>query len=297
MEDNFPDTFNAPLPPLVDALAIKLAGTTMKFEQRGGAFVEFIAPAERLIVALSMALFLGSVGVQYLLLRRLFDQRLAFWASAMTLVCDVCWRFTLSGLPQMLMLLLFNAALYALVRAIEINKAIEVLTGEALTSTSAGGVTLEEAQVAGARTPRVMWWLALAGVLFGLLALTHALTVWIFAGALTFAAVSFRRRGPVVLVMLLAFSLVYAPWLIRTYRVSGSAFGTAGYVIYDSLHGSDALHQRTVEGTPSQDVQLYFFRTKIQNGIVAQFEGVVGNLGNNVIAVAFFLCLLHMFLG
>ena len=172
--ENFPDTYNAPLPPLVDAIAIKMAGTKMEFGKG-----EYIAPAERLIVALSMVLFLASVAVQYFLLRRLFDGRLAFWGSALTLVCDLCWQYTLSGLPQMLMLLLFNLALYALVRAVETNKAIEILTGEALSSTAAGGITLEEAQTAGARTPRVLLWLGLAGVFFGLLTLAHALTIWL----------------------------------------------------------------------------------------------------------------------
>ncbi len=287
--ENFPDTFNAPLPPLADALAIKAAGTKMEFGKN-----EYIAPAERLIVALSMVLFLASVGVQYLVLRRLFDQRLAFWGSALTLVCDLCWQYTLSGLPQMLMLLLFNAALYALVRAVETNKAIEILTGEALSSTSGGGVTMEEAQMAGARTPRVLLWLAVAGVFFGLLALTHALTVWLFAGALAFVAVSFRRRGPVALVMLLAFALVYTPWLLRTYHVSGSAFGTARYALYDGLSGSTALHERSTSDAVIDNVQLYFFRGKLQGGILAEIEGLTGALGN-IIALAFFVCLLHTF--
>ena len=183
--ENFPDTYNAPLPPLVDAAAIKLAGTKMEYAKG-----ELIAPAERLIVTFSMLLFLASVAVEYFLLRRLFDERLAFWASVLTLVCNLCWQYTLSGLPQMLMLLLFNSALYALLRATEINKDIEILTGEALSSTAGGGVTLEESRAAGARTPRAVLWLALAGVLFGLLALTHALTVWLFIGALVFVAVA-----------------------------------------------------------------------------------------------------------
>ncbi len=97
-------------------------------------------------------------------------------------MCDLCWQYTLSGLPQMFMLLLFNVALYALVRAVQTNKAIEILTGAARSSTAGGGVTMAEAQAAGARTPRVLLWLAVAGVLFGLLALSHALTIWLFVG-------------------------------------------------------------------------------------------------------------------
>ena len=119
-KDRFPDTYNAPLPPLVNSLAIKLAGDKMEFKNH-----EYIAVSERMIVALSMLCFLASIGVEYLLLRRLFDTRLAFWASSATLVSDLCWQFTLSGLPQMLMLLIFNGALYALVRALQIHRALE----------------------------------------------------------------------------------------------------------------------------------------------------------------------------
>ena len=288
--ENFPDTYNAPLPPLVDALAVKVAGDKMEFNKG-----EYIAPAERIIVALSMLFFLGAVGVEYLLLRRLFDARLAFWASALTLVSDLCWQYTLTGLPQMLMLLLFNSALYALVRAVEVNKAIEVLTGEAFTSTGGSGVTMEEAQAAGARTPRVVFWLVITGLCFGLLTLTHALAVWLFLGALGYVAVTFRRRGPVALVMLLAFVLVCAPWVIRNYRVSGSAFGMAWAALYDGLGGSTAFHERSASvSVVVENISFLYFRTKLQGGIVAGIEGVASGLGN-FIALGFFLCLLHVF--
>ena len=287
--ENFPDTYNAPLPPLVDALAVKIAGPKMEFGKG-----EYIAPVERLIVALSMGFFLASVGVQYFLLRRLFDQRLAFWGSALTLVCNLCWQYTLSGLPQMLMLLLFNSALYALVRAVEINKAIEVLTGEALSSTAAGGIPIEEAQAAGARPPRALVGGGVAGVFFGLLALTLALTVWLFLGALAFVGVSFRRRGPVVLVMLAAFTVVYTPWLLRTYHVSGSAFGLARIALFDGLSGSTAYHLRSTSDASITNVQPLFFRTKLQGGITEEVEGTIGALGN-LIAIGFFVSLLHVF--
>ena len=288
--ENFPDTYNAPLPPLADALAIKIAGDKMQFGQH-----EYIAPAERIIVALSMLFFLGAVAVQYLLLRRLFDARLAFWASMLTLVSDLCWQYTLTGLPQMLMLLLFNAALYALVRAVEVNKAIEIITGEALLSTGGSGMTQGESRLAGARSPPAVFWSAISGVLFGLLALTHALAVWLFFGALGYVAVAFRRRGPVALVMLLAFVLVCAPWIVRNYRVSGSAFGVARYALYDGLNGSAAYHERTSsESAVVENIPLLNFRNKLQSGIVAGVEGVTSGLGNFV-ALGFFLCLLHVF--
>ena len=179
--------------------------------------------------------------IEYFLLRRLFDARLAFWAATLTLLSDLCWQFTLSGLPQMFMLLLFNAALYAWCAPSRRTSAVD-----------RRDVTRRRPAKArsscGRARKRVLGWLAATGVLFGLLALSHALAVWFFVGLLVFSAVHFRRRGPAVLVMLAAFAVVCAPWLVRNVQVSGHPFGVAGYTIYDGVGGTtadaDALDRR-----------------------------------------------------
>ncbi len=287
-KDDFPDTYNAPLPPLVNSLAIKLAGDKVKFGEH-----EYIAPSERLIVALSMLCFLASIGVEYLLLRRLFDARLAFWASSATLVSDLCWQFTLSGLPQMLMLLIFNGALYSLVRALQNHRALESARSQGVEPSVPS--PREGKPPETARPGKVLLWMAAAGVLFGLLTLSHAITIWLFAGALIYSAIHFRRRGPVVLILLLAFALVYAPWMARNYRVSGSAFGLAQYELYGGVVTSTSQRMRSVTDPMTSSVQPYFFRPKIQHGICDQLNQLTGSLGGNVLAVAFFLGLVHVF--
>ena len=286
-KDQFPDTYNAPLPPLVNSVAIKLAGDKMEYKR------EYIAAGERMIVVLSMLCFLASIGIQYLLLRRLFDSRLALWASAATLVCDLCWQFTLSGLPQMLMLLLFNGALYALVRALQIHRALEAGAAQGTAPTVPSPREGKAPEVA--RSGKVLIWMGVAGVLFGLLALSHAITIWLFVGALAYSAVHFRRRGPVVLILLLAFALVYAPWLVRNYRVSGSALGLSGYQIYDGISSTTSQRMRNLTDPITSAVQPYFFRPKIQHGIREQLGNIAGSLGSNWIALAFFLGLIHVF--
>src|SRR3981189_698705 len=72
-------------------------------------------------------------------------------------------------------------------------------------------------------------WLVSAAAGFGLLALTHALTLWIFLAALIFAAFFFRPRGWSALIMLAVCALVYLPWLIRTFIISGNPGGVAIY--------------------------------------------------------------------
>ena len=280
---DFPDTFNAPLPPLVDALAIRLAGPTMKFGQG-----EYIAPVERFIVALSMIFFLLAAAVQFLLLRRLFDQRLAAWAVVLTLVCNLCWQFTLSGLPQMFMLLLFNLALYALARAVEINVWLE-------TGAEGGPVVDDRGNTVVVQPAMVLLWLAVTGVLFGLLALSHGLTAWLFLGLLIFAGFYFRQRGPVVLVLLAAFAVVYAPWMVRTYHVSGSPFGIAPYAVFEGIQLSTSDRMRSPDGPLTSGIEPRFFRAKVQEGVLDEMDHFVGNFGGNVIALAFFVGLLHVF--
>ena len=55
--------------------------------------------------------------------------------------------------------------------------------------------------------------------LFGLLALAHGLTIWLFAGVLFFSGFYFRPRGRAAIIMLGVFLLIYGPWLVRNERV------------------------------------------------------------------------------
>jgi 4-amino-4-deoxy-L-arabinose transferase-like glycosyltransferase len=279
----FPDTFNAPLPPLVNALAIKLAGPGISFGPN-----EYIMPVERFIVALSMLCFLLATVVQFFLLRRLFDQRLAVWAVALTLVSNMCWQFALSGLPQMLMLLLFNLALYALMRAVEANVALAGIAAGSIPAVTGGksGVSQRAA---------VLLWLAATGALFGLLVLSHGLAAWFFLGLLFFTGFYFRQRGPVVLVMLAAFAIVYSPWLVRTYHVSGSPFGVAIYSTFEGVGIGTTARMRSAEGPQIDGIEPRFFRPKTEDGIVDEIEHLPGDFGGGVVALAFFVGLLHVF--
>ena len=277
---DFPDTFNAPLQPLVNALPVKLAG-------RQGDMVrgEYIVPVERFIVALSMVFFWLSVAVQFFVLRRLFDRRLAWWAIVLTMLSNLCWQFTLSGLPQMLMLFIFNLALYALARAVEANVELEAI--------ATGDVSgIREGQ---GMPGNVLLWLAGVGALFGLLTLAHGLAAWLFFGLLIFAGFYFRRRGPVLLVLVASFALVYSPWLVRTYRVSGSPFGVAEYAIFDGIGPSTADRMRSTDGPLTEGILPRFFHPKIETGIIDHADHLLENLGDNIVAMAFFVGLLHVF--
>ncbi|CAN5599617.1 hypothetical protein BH18VER2_BH18VER2_08120 [soil metagenome] len=254
------DTYNAPLPPLVDAIALLPVRSHLGV---GGAAIYV---GDKMIALMSMGLFVGSVVVLFFVARRLFDQRLALFASTMVLIGDIFWRYSLSGLPQMLLLLFFNLTLYALVRAIE----------------------------AEAEEKRAFRWLGAAGGGFGLFVLTHALTIWIFLAALAFTLVHFRARlrsavwlvGPVV--------LLYAPWLLRNYLVCGHPAGIAFYALFGQLGASEAGQMRNLAFN-WQSVSAALVRAKINDNLFGQTGEIFRYFGWSVVALGFFPAVLHPF--
>ena len=108
------DTYNAPIPPLLDAAALYIP------IHAGWDFTksDMIYPGDRAIACMGVIFFLASLFVLYRVALELFDQRLAFMTAGLVLICDVMWRYSLSGLPQMFLLLLFHLNAYAIVRAI-----------------------------------------------------------------------------------------------------------------------------------------------------------------------------------
>jgi hypothetical protein len=255
------DTYNAPLPPFVDAIALWPVKSHWQMSPS-----DLVYAGDKAIAAMSIFLFLLSVLVLFFTARRLFDRRLALLACGLVLLCDMLWQYSLSGLPQMLLLLLFNATIYVLVRAVE-------------------------AQYDGRRVDR---WLAAVGVGFGLLALSHALTIWIFAGALVFCVFFFRPRGWTVLILLAAFTAIYAPWLIRNYIVCGHPGGVAIYSVLDGIRHSEAGWMRRinldVEGIGPTNVQ-----DKITTNFFSQWGHIFEYFGSSVVAIMFFAGLLHPF--
>ncbi len=255
------DTYNAPLPPLVDAIALKPFKSSWAMTPK-----DITYPAEKILVGLQVLLLLGSVVILYFLAKLLFDDRLAVLAAWLVLLCDALWRYSISGLPQMLMLFLFNGTLYVLVRAM-------------LAQTGGGRVGL---------------WLALAGVGFGLLALSHALTIWIFLGAFIFCIFHFRPRFWAAVIMLAAFAIIYSPWLVRNYAVCGNPGGVAIYSVLDTINHPEAGHMRRVD-LDLADVGLGHFKNKFTGNVVLQIGRGLEYFGWSFVALMFFTGLLHIF--
>ena len=274
---NIPDIYHAPLHPWINSCALFTAARisdalSMRTDSKGHndfwtlKKAEYIHPADRIIAGVSIVCFLAAVLVSFLTVRRLFDERLATITVVLMLLCNQFWRYSSSGLPQMLLLLLFSVAVHCSTRALAARE-----TGE-----------------------RTWPWHAGAGLAFGLLALTHPLTIFIFAGALIYTAVAFSPKGRDAILMLCVFLACLSPWLVRNARVCGSPFGVAGQTRLFGLRGTESQIMRTLD-KPDDTVPAHYFRSKLQMELLAQMETLVGRLGKVIVAPLFFLTLLHAF--
>lgn len=255
------DTYNAPLPPLIDAFALILVKPYWKMTPRS-----IVYAGDRAIVMMSILIFLGSIAVLFFTVRRLFDQRLALLTSGLTLLCDAMWQYSLSGLPQMLLLLLFNVTVYLLVRAVEAHYAEQP----------------------------TLTWLAGVGATFGLLALSHALTLWMFFAAAIFAGFFFRPRGWAAAVMLGTCAILYLPWLIRTFVVCGNPGGVAIYSLFTGVVHTEWGWMRQLNFDPGVGL-LGSFRDKLTAGLTSQTAHLFEYFGSSVVALMFFVSLLYPF--
>ena len=255
------DTYNAPLPSFVDAIALLPIKSRLQNIGKDPIYI-----GDRAIAAMAILLFFGSVFIQFLTARRLFDRWLAVVACGLILLCDMMWQYATSGLPQMLLLFLFNATIYVLVRAIE----------------------------AKYRGGAVGPWLAAIGVGFGLLALSHGLTIWLFVPALIFIAFFFRPRGWAAALVLGVFLILYAPWLLRNWIVCGNPAGLALYSALDGIGHSETGWMQQVVFTP-EGVGPAAVRDKMLNNLIVQTGKIFQYLGWSAVALAFFASFLHFF--
>ena len=259
--DNTPDTYHAPLNPFINSFFLRFTKDSWAMTTKDTAY-----PSDKVLAAVQLAFFLVAMLINYFTAWRLFDQKLATFVVTILLLCERFWDFSMSGLPQMLMLMLFSAAAYTIVRAVE-------------------------ARVAGRST---LWWAVATGGLFGLLALTHAITLWIFGGALLFALIYFLPRGRDAAVMLAIVALMYSPWMYRNAKVCGNPFGVSWFSGLTEIKGTEGEIMRAME-MKAEGMGPALFRLKIQGQIMAQFNELYKYLGSVLVAPVFFLTMLHLF--
>jgi hypothetical protein len=262
----FQDTYHSPLNPLLNAAVLKLVGAD-RADAWQMAANEMVFPLDRVIATVSTLFFLMAIGVNYLLISRIFDAKIAAVGAILMLFSETFWGYALSGLPQMLMLLLFSCGMYFVYRAVE--------------ASTEGRIAM---------TPAVI-----AGVFFTLLALTHWMTVWIALGYIIYAAIAFRPRGVVGLTILALLFLAAIGPMLRNYSITDSPFGTAFLTIYNGLgNGTETTVMRTTD-LEAEPLMLDGLIAKILRTTLLQTTDIIPLLGGIVIAPLFFISLLHPF--
>lgn len=263
---NFQDTYHSPLNPLLNAAVLKLIGADNAEQWKMGEN-EMVFPLDRVIATVSTLCFLMAIGVSYLLISRIFDPKIAGVTAILMLFCETFWNFSLSGLPQMLMLLLFSCAIYFAYRAVEDSVEGRVPFAPAIT----------------------------AGVFFTLLSLTHYLGIWIALGYIIFAAVAFRPRGLLGVIVLVTILIPMTFVMLRNSSISGTPFGTAFLELYKGIGGNSeelVMRGRDLESSPLRNDGIL---SSIIRSTLVQTNSIVPFLGGIIVAPLFLISLLHPF--
>ena len=262
--EGIPDTYHSPLNPILNSIVLGMAKDTWEFEPNQRLYTPDV-----IITGVSMVLLLASIGVSYLLISRIFDPRIGGVTALLMLMCESLWRYSQSGLPQMLMLFLFSFAIYFLYKAVE--------------NAQAG--------------KPVYLWLGLTGGFLGLLALAHWMAVWPFLGLVLFAGFYFHPRGVQLLLLVGVFLLITIWWpFLNNQRYAGNPLGAGLYLFYtgNASTASEESLMRDLEQTTGA-LDLNGLPNKVMVNSITQLSDLYNYMGAVVVAPLFFLALLHPF--
>ena len=259
----FNDTYHAPLNPLLNSVIIRFFKGKDNFGWDNKSTVYYL---DRVITTISIFFLLASIGITFLFISRIFDAKIGGVTALLMLLCELLWRYSQSGLPQMLMLFLFTLGCYFVYRAVEAQ-------------------CLEKKPVA---------LLMLGAVCFGLLALSHWMAIWPFMGLVIFSCFYFKPRGAVGLGMLVIFLIIILPWCIRNFYTSGDILGSAYYGLFGGMGSAEEEIYRSYN-LNKDNIFRKGFASKVLTSSLYQLNGIYSFLGSIVAAPLFFLALLHPF--
>ena len=193
-------------------------------------------PQDYFIAVFNQVLFLLAAVMTYRLARRLFDLNVARLSVAALLGCELMWRFSVSGLSTLFLMVIFLALVWSL-------------------------VLLDEEFREPRRTLRGMLLLTMVpGLLLGLGVLTTYAFGWLLIPVLAFImAFSGRRWKTMGVITVIIFSAMFGPWVFRNVMVSGLPFGTR---TFDIIQGTIFPEQR-LERSLNPDFKGNYFRASL----------------------------------
>ncbi len=233
-----PDLANAPVYPVTLAAMMKVMpmkweiNPTKPFWSRGGNFARF--QPDFVISLFNQMIFLGVIILTFLLARRLFDPGVAWLSGLLLLGCELLWRFSVSGLSTMLLMLIFVGLAWCV-----------VLLEQEIREPKGGG-------------RRLLLLTAGIGLLLGLGMLTRYSFGWlILPVGIYLLLFGGPRKAALCLLTLAMFLVVVAPWVYRNMKVSGMPFGTATFAV---LEGSALFPEHELARSLAPNFQQNFYR-------------------------------------
>lgn len=265
-----PDLANAPLYPVLLAGALRLM--PFPYPNVAGETSSKAYAPDRWVAGFNQLLFIVVVVQVFRLASRLFDPRVGWLSAAVVAGTELLWRFTISGLPTILaMVLIMGLA--------------EVLARGTMATAPSPGTERRHAD-------RFMRWLGLgllAGGLTGLAGLTRYSLGWLIGPVLIFwATLPAGRRSACLAGTVVGFLAVMAPWLMRNHELSGNLFGTAGFAVYERTRTFPGFELLRTLNADFSLMSLSDLGEKLGAGLKDIIEQEFPRLGGHWVA-AFFL--------
>jgi hypothetical protein len=167
---------------------------------------------ESVIIGFNYVVFFAEILLVFQLARRWFDFEVAWVAAIIFGGSEIYWKFSVSGLSTIWLLLIFLCLVWCLA-ALEERERRDPLPRPGLSVALA----------------------AAAAGLAGIGGLTRYSFAWIVIPVLLFIVVFFKRlRMKMFVTAAVAFLLVLGPWVARNLALSHTPFGTAGYAVLEN---------------------------------------------------------------
>lgn len=208
LKRNHPELANPPVYPYLLALALKVM--PFGYDIVPGQVKFSVYAPDLWITGFNQLLLLLATLLVFWIAGRLFDRSVAWLSAAVMLGTELFWRFSASGLSTTLLMVLFLSIVACLAR-------IEFISAD---TTNPG-------------SPKIFVWSAVAGLLLGLGALTrYGFALVALPAVFLIGSGTGRNRITAAAMTALVFAALFVPWLVRNYALSGSAFGVAGFSVF-----------------------------------------------------------------
>ncbi len=260
---NFRDTNYAPLYPYTLSLAMLITGqSNVEATQLLEVSPDVYGP-DRLVAGVSTLFFLVALVLAFILTRKLFDEYLAYSVVGFMTMSNLFLDFAISGLPQMMMLCLFLAALIFFVKAHETprHKAMKVMT-----------------------------YMITAFVFIALLVLTSWIAIWIALAAFVYVMVFFRPHGIYTIPGIAILLLFLMPSLLMNATATGALLGNMYYEFYNFEGGGSEMVMR-LANVGNLPLNSSSFWLRLFGETFGQLSNLYTMMGSIMVVPLFFLTL------